>query len=139
MKKDIFTTGNMGRNIGRLREIMGMKQETLAEAIGVSRQTLSKLEQSTEIDEDKLNRIATALGVKVEAIKNFDEEKTINYVQNNYDGSNFFFGSNSNNSINPYDKVIELVEKNEKLYEQLLQSERDKIALMQRLIDGKKI
>ena len=141
MEKALFTTGNMGRNIERIRKIVGMKQETLADAIGISRQTLSKLEQSEFIEDEKLGRIAEALGVELEALKNFDEERTINFVQNNYDGSNkdanYLFGSNNNCSVSPFEKVMELVEENKKLYQQLIQSEREKVEMLQKILNEK--
>lgn len=37
---------HLGRRVERLREIVGMKQETLAQALGVSQQAISKMEQS---------------------------------------------------------------------------------------------
>jgi transcriptional regulator with XRE-family HTH domain len=45
---------HLGRKISRIRELRGMKQETLAAALGVSQQAISKLEQSEYIDDEKL-------------------------------------------------------------------------------------
>jgi len=36
------TTNHIGRKISRIRELRGMKQETLAIELGVSQQTVSK-------------------------------------------------------------------------------------------------
>jgi hypothetical protein len=61
-------------------------------------------------------------------------------IQNNYEGSNSSatsVGFNNNNiecTFNPFDKLMEQVEKNEKLYEALLKEKDEKIALMERLI-----
>ena len=51
-----------------------MKQETLAEELGISQQSVSNLEQSETLEEDKLRQIAAVLGVTKEAIENFSEE-----------------------------------------------------------------
>jgi len=64
---------HIGRNISRIRELRGMKQEALAIAIGMSQQTISNIEGSETVDDEKLNVIAEALGVSAEAIKNFSD------------------------------------------------------------------
>jgi len=49
---------HIGRNISRLRELRGIKQDALAFSIGVSQQTISHIENSEKVDEDKLELIA---------------------------------------------------------------------------------
>jgi transcriptional regulator with XRE-family HTH domain len=115
---------HIGRNISRLRELRGMKQEALAIALGVSQQTISLIEKSEEVEEEKLVKIAEVLGVSVEAVRNFSEEAVINYISNFYDNSsNHGTASSTNNycTFNPLDKLIELVEENRKLYERLIE------------------
>ncbi len=70
---------HIGRNISRIRELRGMKQEALAFAIGMSQQSVSSIESSENVDEEKLNAIAEALGVSAEAIKNYSDDAVINY------------------------------------------------------------
>lgn len=133
------TTQHIGRKISRLRELRGMKQETLAEQLGISQQAVSKIEQSENVEEHTLERIAKALSVTPTAIKNFSEELVINNIQNNYEGSHTS-GPNGNNyhcTFNPLDKYIEAIEENKKLYEALLKSEREKIALLEKLLEKK--
>jgi len=48
-----------------------MKQEALAMAMGTNQQAISAIENSETIDDEKLLEVAKALGVTVEAIKNF--------------------------------------------------------------------
>src|SRR6185503_7014349 len=91
------TTTHIGRKISRLRELRGMKQETLAEQLGISQQAVSKIEQSEIVDETMLERIGKALGVNAGVIKTFSEEAAIFNIQNNYEGSNTQ-GPNSGNS-----------------------------------------
>ena len=74
---------HIGRNISRIRELRDMKQDALAMAMGVSQQTISNIENSESIDEDKLQMVAIALGVSAEAIKNFSEEAVMNFAKNN--------------------------------------------------------
>lgn len=131
---------HIGRKISRIRELRDMKQEALAQALGTNQQAISVIENSETIDEDKLKEVAKALGVTVEAIKNFSEESVINYFNTIYD--NDFSNSNgaiqSNNcAFNPLDKMMEMVDENRKLYERLLESEKEKIAYLEKLLNGK--
>jgi transcriptional regulator with XRE-family HTH domain len=71
-------TVQLGKKIKRIRELKGIKQEALASKLGISQQTISLLEQSDEIDEERLAQVAKALDVSVEAIKNFNEDAAIN-------------------------------------------------------------
>jgi hypothetical protein len=79
------------------------------------------------------------LKVPEEAIKNFDEETAIMNIQHNYEGSNNNGSINGNNyNFNPMDKLMEAMEEIKKLYEALLNSEREKNALLERLLAEKK-
>lgn len=123
---------HIGRNISRIRELRGMKQEALAIAIGVSQQTISNIENSEAVEEEKLLQIANALNVSTEAIKNFNEDSILNIVSNS-------FTSNDNSTLNainiqpnfnPLDKVVEL-------YERLVQAEKDKVTYLEKLLKDK--
>jgi transcriptional regulator with XRE-family HTH domain len=126
---------HIGRNISRIRELRGMKQEILAEAIGTSQQTISGIENSETVDFEKLVQIAKALGVTVEAIENFTEESVFNFFNNFYDNSanNGQGNGNTNHNactFNPLDKVVEL-------YERLVQAEKDKVEYLEKLLKEK--
>lgn len=128
---------HIGRNIARLRELRGMKQEVLAMAIGVTQQSISNLENSANVEEEKLIEIAKALEVSVEAIRNFSDDAVIQYISNFYDNSsNAGTASSTNNNctFNPLDKLMEMVEENRKLYERLLEAEREKIVMLEKLM-----
>ena len=123
---------HIGRNISRIRELRGMKQEALANAIGVSQQSVSNIEGSETVDEEKLQAIAEVLGVSAEAIKNYSDETVLNNIQNNYEGSVINSGPtvNHNCTFNPLDKVVEL-------YERLIQAEKDKVEYLEKLLKDK--
>jgi transcriptional regulator with XRE-family HTH domain len=132
---------HQGRAVKRIREMLQVKQETLAAELGISQQSVSLLETKETIDPETLEQIAKTLKVPVEAIKNFDEEATVNIISNTFtDFKDNASGINThcNLSFNPLDKYLEVVEKNEKLYEALLKSEREKIALLEKMLDEKK-
>ncbi|XZF14576.1 helix-turn-helix domain-containing protein [Chitinophagaceae bacterium MMS25-I14] len=125
-----------GKNIKRLREMLGVKQIVLATELGSdwNQKKISLLEDKPEIDDTLLGRVAEILKVPADLIDNFDEEKAIYNIQNNYEGANtresHVGPSYQDCTFNPLDKWIEAVAKNEALYERLLQSEKEKVELL---------
>jgi transcriptional regulator with XRE-family HTH domain len=117
-----------GRNVKRIREMLGIKQDALAFDLGISQQAISSLEQREKIDDKILGDVAKILKVPVEAIKNFNEDAAVNYINTFNDTSKGDF--NYHCTFNPLEKMVEL-------YEALLKSEREKIALLERLLDKK--
>ena len=122
---------HIGRKISRIRELKDMKQEALAQALGTNQQAVSIMENSETIEEEKLMEVAKALGVSVEAIKNFSEEGVFNYFNTfNEAVANNNFGRQDTCNFNPLDKVVEL-------YERLVQSEKDKVEYLEKLLKAK--
>ncbi|HEY0896237.1 MAG TPA: helix-turn-helix transcriptional regulator [Sphingobacteriaceae bacterium] len=118
------TSTHIGRKISRIRELRGMKQDSLASELGVSQQAVSKMEQSAHIEDDVLEKVAKILGVPASGIKEFSEEAVFNIISNNFSDNS----SNNNNylcTINPLEKIVEL-------YERLLASEREKVELLKK-------
>jgi transcriptional regulator with XRE-family HTH domain len=124
---------HIGRNISRIRELKDLKQEALAEALGISQQTISNIEKSETVDEQKLIDIAKVLGVSVEALKNFSEEAVFNIIGNTFQDHGtipIITTGDYNCTFNPLDKVVEL-------YERLVQAEKDKVEYLEKLLSGK--
>lgn len=121
---------HLGRKISRIRELRGIKQEALAHELGLSQQTVSRMEASETVDEEMLGKVAKALGVSPEAIKNFSEEAVFNIIGNtvtNHDNAallNFY------PTFNPIDKIVSLYDEKIALLERLLESEREKTELL---------
>jgi transcriptional regulator with XRE-family HTH domain len=129
---------HQGRAVKRIREILQVKQETLAAELGISQQNVSLLETKETIDPETLEQIAKTLKVPVDSIKNFNEEAAINIIANTFQDESVAYAYNYKCTFNPLDKYVETVEKNEKLYEALLKSEREKIALLEKMLGEKK-
>ncbi|MDN5210480.1 helix-turn-helix transcriptional regulator [Fulvivirgaceae bacterium BMA12] len=127
----------MGRKIGRMREMLGIKQDVVADKLGLSQQAISKIEQSENVDDAVLEKMADALGVSPEAVKNFSEESIFNQINNTLNDSSSL-NQNYQCTINPIEKLVEAMEENKKLYEALLKSEREKVAMLQKLLEDKK-
>lgn len=121
---------HIGRKISRIREIRGIKQDYLAIELGVSQQTISKIEQSEEVENATLEKIAKVLGLSVDAIKNFSEEAVFNIIGNTYHDNSASL--NYQCSFNPLDKIVELYDEKVALLERLLQSEHEKVELLKK-------
>jgi len=129
---------HQGRNVKRFREMLGIKQEAFATELGEdwNQKKVSLLEQKETIEDDLLQQVAKVLKVPVEAIKNFDKETALNIFSNTYtnnDNSATVQGYivNYNPSFNPIDKIVEL-------YEALVKSEKEKVELLERILNEKK-
>jgi transcriptional regulator with XRE-family HTH domain len=125
-----------GRNIKRIREIQGIKQEALALELGEdwNQKKISLLESKEIVDDQLLNDVARVLKVTPEAIRNFDEESAINIIATNFNSHDNSFGYQCTFNINPIDRWLEALEENKKLYERLLQAEKDKVTLLEKLL-----
>jgi transcriptional regulator with XRE-family HTH domain len=125
-----------GRNVKRIREILGIKQDALAMDLGLSQQAISQLEQKEALDSEMLSKIAAVLKVPVEAIKNFDEQAAINIISNTFhnnshDNSSFYSSAlNYQPTFNPIDKIVEL-------YERMLKDKNEMIEKLESLLKGK--
>jgi transcriptional regulator with XRE-family HTH domain len=129
----VIKPNHIGRKISRIRELKDMKQEALAQALGTNQQAISAMENSENVDEEKLIQVAKALGVSVEAIKNFSEEAIFNIIGNtinNNDNASMNSNIQYQPTFNPLDKVVEL-------YERLVQAEKDKVEYLEKLLKGK--
>jgi transcriptional regulator with XRE-family HTH domain len=134
---------HQGRNIKRIREIQGIKQEALAIELGDdwNQKKISLLESKEVVDEKLLNEIAKALKVSPEAVKNFNEESAINIISNTFHDFHDNAVASAMNyqcNFNPLDEFFKAMEENKKLYERLLQSEREKLELLERMLGKNK-
>ncbi len=125
--KEKIDKKHVGHNVQKIRVYLGVKQDALATDLGISQSEISKIEQQDEIDDEILSKIAGALGVSPEVIRDFDLEKAI-YNINSYKDATISEGAittvyANSQQFNPVEKIIEL-------YERLLKSEREKIDIL---------
>ena len=105
----------------------------LAIEFGITQQAVSELEKKAQISDDILEKAAGVLKIPVDAIKNFNDEATINIIANTindglHDNSSFF---SYQPTINQIDKLLEVMER-------LLKTEQDKNLLLEKLLADKK-
>ncbi|SEG37325.1 helix-turn-helix domain-containing protein [Algoriphagus boritolerans] len=124
-----------GRNIKRFRELMGIKQESLAFELGAdwSQKKISLLEQKEEVEEELLSQVGEILRIPVEAFKNFDEEQAINIISNTFEHCNQPASVFYNSSINPLDQIVRLHEEKIALYERMLKEKDEMMARLEKL------
>src|SRR6185312_11768972 len=143
----MITTDNMpnkvheGRNIKRFREMLGIKQEVLAQELGEdwTQSKVSHLETKDSVDPAILEQVARALKVPIEAIKNFDEEAAVSYINTFHDNStSHVIGNYGTYNFNPIEKWMEVLDENKRLYEALLKEKDEKIAMLERMLTKKK-
>jgi transcriptional regulator with XRE-family HTH domain len=123
-----------GYNVKRLREILGIKQEILAEKIGLSQQTVSRLEAQEKLDEELLEKIAKEMQIPVDAIKNFNEENAINIIANTFQDASI---ASLEGDITHYKCTFNPIEKVVELYERIIQGKEEQLILLEQLLKEK--
>ena len=130
-----------GRAVKRIRELLHIKQDVIADELNITQQAVSLLENKETIDPETLEQIAKTMKVPVDAIKNYNEEAAVNITQNNYEGSNAHAVNkieNYTHIINPVEKWLEAMDEIKKLTAELLKEKYEKIALLERMLNEKK-
>lgn len=128
-----------GRNIKRFREMLGIKQDTLAYELGDdwNQQKISLLEQKESIDPALLKQISDALKIPAEAIQNFDEEQAVSLISCTFSDNAMFNNRIEILNVNPLDKLVQLHEEKIALYERMLKEKDEMMARLEKLIEGK--
>ena len=126
MDAETYTNAlHIGRKIERIRRLRGMTQTELGDLLGVTKQAVSKMEQTEKIEDEKIKQVADALGVTEEGLKKFTEETVLYYTSNFYENCKV-----SASNIGPITNVENLnhfsMEQAMKLFEELLKIEREK-------------
>jgi len=107
---------HVGKNIGKIRELLGIKQESLALTLKISQQTVSKIEQTENLREQTIERIAKALNVSPNMVLYYNEQILIDFIKGTV---------KQDTQIDSPGHLL-LLEKIIELYERLLKAEREK-------------
>ncbi|MGA9212360.1 helix-turn-helix domain-containing protein [Kaistella sp.] len=114
----------VGPNIKFLRNLKGLKQETVAIELGISQAEYSLIENSDIIDDEIIFQIAKILNVTAEVIKEFNESQAFYSIENKVDNTTITENAHGIHQVfSPIEKVVEL-------YERLLASEKEKIEIL---------
>jgi transcriptional regulator with XRE-family HTH domain len=128
-----------GRNLKRFRELLGLKQDSLAFELGEdwNQQKVSLLEQREKIDSDILEQVSAILKIPAEAIRNFDEDQALNVISNTFHDGAFFGSSQITYNSNPIAEIRKLHEEKMELYERMLKEKDEMMGRLERLMEGK--
>src|SRR5579859_7286675 len=115
-------TVHYGENIRRILDLKGIKQEAFAEKMGVSQAAISKLLATPYFDDERLKDIADKIGVSVNAIKKFDADAVMLFIENvnAHDHATGCIAKIDIYNIHPIDEIT-------KLYERMLKDKDDEI------------
>lgn len=107
---------HLGRKIERVRKLRGLSQAELGELLGITKQAVSKMEQSENIEDERLEKIATALGVTIDGLKEYNEQVILCNTNNFYENcgvKNAVSNTCTNQTFNnfPAEQAFELFEK----------------------------
>lgn len=124
---------HQGKGVKFVREALNISQVGFGELIGVTQQQVSRIELKEIIEDSMLEKIALAMQVPVELIKNYAPEE---YAKNMISG-NSINSRNYENSSNPVsggvNEGVEIVESQTNQY----QNDPQIAQLYQNIIDGK--
>lgn len=118
------TSNHLGRKVERIRRLRGLTQQELADHLKITKQAISKIEQTEKISNERLAEIAKALGVTLDGLKNYNEEKIHYYTYNFFENcgvSSSSIGASNIENINNFP-----IEQTIKFFEDLLTREKQK-------------
>ena len=105
----------LGYKIRKIREFKNISQDYVAIHLGISQAAYSRIESNNlKIDENKLLKIAIALNVEIDVIKNFNEQTVLTRCS-------------YSDGFNPFEKIKE--------YEQLLKEKEARIKILEEILN----
>ena len=134
----------------RIRQTRNIKQTTLADVADIPQQTLSRYEQMETIPDKAITKLAAALKVPEEFIRDMEDtgDVTVNIQNNTIDNKDTVSDIGGNivgNTFNPIEKIVRLSDEKAALYERLLKNSQEKIdslekrmELLEKLMDKKR-
>ena len=153
---DVAAKIHQGKNVKRFREMLGLRQENLADRLGPewNQKRISLIESREIVDPNLLKSIAEVLKIPVQVLENFNEQAAINYF-NTFNNSSYAHGDVNNTNTHNFDPLNALIEamkelkaiygenrelysknevlyaENKELYAGLLNLEREKNSVLQ--------
>lgn len=124
---------NLGRKIGRIRELRGIKQSTMAIELGIAQQNVSKLENRDVVGDELLKKVANILGVSPEGIRNYQEgdlQEIITCMKTKKEKQMLIDYSPP---FDPMEKIVQLYDEKVELLQRLVESEREKVEILRRM------
>ena len=121
----------IGNSLRKIREIKGLKQETVAKKLGLTTNGYGKIERGeSNLNLDRLNQIADVFGISTQDILNFDESVIYNIQSMNNSAphgtvNNFSLSEEERRILNiQIEALTNLVEKQNKVIDILLKKHK---------------
>lgn len=117
----------VGHKIRSAREFKEISQEYLAQKMGISQPALSKIESNeTKLPYEKIEEIASILGIDVDDMLNFDKANIFNNCNQSgtFSGVNNSFTFTGEDLKDVYEKLLEEKDKRIQLLEELLKTKK---------------
>jgi transcriptional regulator with XRE-family HTH domain len=130
----------IGYKIKKIRDLRGIKQDDIAEQLGISQEHYSKIEANkTNLSMPKLEKIAKILEVNPTDLIDFDESKVLNI--NNHKATQIGYYNEIETVKQAYEKAIEQsrvnAEQLKTLYEKIIEQQKEEIAFLRNLLNNK--
>lgn len=125
----------LGYKIQRVRELKGLKQDVVAEGLGIKQNTYSDIE-SGKIEllpsDERFKKLAELLGTTPAFIENFDDRYLVNIV-NHHNGNGNAAGS-INPTIHTIDDLQKMVELIAMPFKAQIESQKEEIQFLRSLL-----
>ncbi len=121
-----------GNNIKRLRRILDLERQELANKMGINQRTLFDIENKEKLEDKTLEKAAQALGIPVEMIKKLENDGVYNIITNNT--FNITGEQAAGVNANPCFTMTYPIEKIIEAFSCLLREKENKIEELQKII-----
>jgi transcriptional regulator with XRE-family HTH domain len=128
----------LGYKVKRMRELRGVRQDFVAKALGIKQGYYSEMEAGKhEISEERLDKIAEAIGTSAEAFEAYDERYVNNIINNNNGNVNAAGATNPTfYSCEDVTNLVEMaVEKAVAPWKELVASQKEEIQFLRKQIE----
>lgn len=125
----------LGYKIKRMRELRGLKQEAVAEGLGIKQNTYSDIE-SGKIElspsDERFKKLAELFGTTPAFIENYDDRYLVNIV--NHHNGNGTAAANNHFNIQAIDDLQKMVELIAMPFKAQIESQKEEIQFLRSLI-----
>lgn len=115
-----------GNNLRRIREILQMKQDTLALKLSMSQQAVSAMERRPVLGEALLQKLSTVLGVPPIVVRHFNDQRLRSFLVACFVANDMPASSDITSSGTLWVRYLDLIEENRRLYQELIREKEEK-------------
>ncbi len=126
----------LGDKIKKIRDLKGLKQNEVAAKLNLSPQAYSKIERNeTKMDNERLEQLASVLGVTVEDIHKFDDKNLFVSRQVEFESKQNTGLANTVNNYYYGDQIIRQLERSIELQKDIIQQQREEVLFLRKQLE----